>query len=682
MIYKNVAIEDFGLELEIQVIPRSATSEFLLEFKVKDGLVTKKNYEEFLFFSLVKDSKKLKKDIDKIKDKHERRLLHLDIIEEIYKINPKLKPNMIIINDTGQLMHRMDSIRAGGPSEPVLTANPNWIDGSNALNELQPELLKAFLDDVWEDIKKENVGDYIKETISSLGTEVPILKISSLNLVVEQFVTDYVYRRCDGNIFLASNDQRLWIGYILGFVIPKLEKFIQVLNEANYMNTYTDNVIYTQVYMAAIRVNPELAWELIDWEIFSGDSEKEETPNTPIKKDATQSPLRKVTSKTPISRKRTKSSRDEIEEEKPKFIDVSYEKVLGLADAIKTRIIGQDKAVESLCDSISVARVGLRGDKRPIGTFLFTGRTGVGKTELSKVLADELANSSLIRIDCSEYQQAHEISKIFGAPPGYVGFEDDSRGPHQSSPPSTVAAKLKATPFSVVLFDEIEKADPAINNVLLQIMDEGHVTSGRGETISFNNAVVVLTSNIGTDEAQEACDANKLGFGEDQRDFSALTESVISEAIKKRFKPEFRNRLTEIIVFNSLTKDVCKGIVDVLLNKTKVNLEKAQHISFLWDDTVREFILEQGFSEEYGAREIMRVIQKQVELPLAKYILHKKYVDNEDQLPSGTTIYISIENDEIKFNEVLPDGEKARIKPEPLLDSEFAKSRSRASSVD
>jgi ATP-dependent Clp protease ATP-binding subunit ClpA len=298
---------------------------------------------------------------------------------------------------------------------------------------------------------------------------------------------------------------------------------------------------------------------------------------------------------------------------------------------------------------------------------LFSGRTGVGKTELSKVLADELTNGSLIRIDCSEYQQAHEISKIFGAPPGYVGFEDDSRGPHQGSPPSTVAAKLKAIPFSVVLFDEIEKADPAINNVLLQIMDEGHVTSGRGETISFNNAVVVLTSNIGTAEAEEACDANKLGFGEDARDFSSLTESVIQDAIKKRFKPEFRNRLTETIIFNSLTKEVCRGIVDVLLNKTKEHLEKAQHISFLWDDTVRSFVLDQGFSEEYGAREIMRVIQKQVELPLARYILNKKYTNKEDQLPSGTTIYISVEDNEIKFNEVLPNGKEASIRPEPVF---------------
>jgi hypothetical protein len=547
---------------------------------------------------------------------------------------------------------------------------------------LQPELVAVFLEDLWKDIKLEGAGDYIKENVSALGMEVPILKVASMDLTAEQFVLDYVMRKCEGNIFLASNDQRLWIGYVLGFVIPKLGEFVTTLVEANYMATYTDNVIYTQMYMAILKVNPELAWELIDWEILSGDEEPTEViPNPPAKKEQ-DSPLRKVTSKTPISRKRPKSSKEEAEEEKPKFTDVNYAKILGLAGEVKKRIIGQDKAVDSLCESISVARVGLRGDKRPIGTFLFTGRTGVGKTELSKVLSDELTEGSLIRIDCSEYQQAHEISKIFGAPPGYVGFEDDSRGPHHSAPPSTVAAKLKAKPFSVVLFDEIEKADPAINNVLLQIMDEGHVTSGRGETISFNNAVVVLTSNIGTAEAEEACESNKLGFGEDARDFSALTESVIQDAIKKRFKPEFRNRLTETIVFNSLTKEVCKGIVDVLLNKTKEHLEKAQHISFLWDDTLRSFILDQGFSEEYGAREIMRVIQKQVELPLARYILSKKYMDKEDQLPSGTTIYISVDDGEIKFNEVLPNGEEASIKPEPLLSSKLTQSCSRTAGVD
>jgi energy-coupling factor transporter ATP-binding protein EcfA2 len=650
--YKTVKLDDYNLEVEVGVVPNNSTSDFLSKLKV-GSTVAKSDYEEFLLSSLIKNFTGLVKQIDSLADAQEKNIVRLRLLETIYQLNSKLKPSHIVIHDR-KLLHRMDSIRLGGPSEPVLTMNPGWLDSARGDTQVFAAPVQDLLDNVWEELKKDTSKDYTLKKVNVLEMDLPILVTSSVSVDLDDLIVDFLFKKCDGNLFLAKHDQRLWIGYVLALTIPHIEKIIYALAKSNYMEAYTENVIYTQMYMAVLKVNPELNWEIIDWDAFQNNETTQEPPDEPR--------MRRISSKTPLTRQRPRSSRQEAEEEKPKFRDIPYEKVLGLPKEIKTRIIGQDSAVDSVCESIAVARVGLRGDKKPVGTFLFAGKTGVGKTELAKVLADVLTDHEPIRIDCSEYQQAHEISKIFGAPPGYVGFEDDGKHPNQGTPPTTVASKLRDKPFSVVLFDEIEKADPAINNVLLQIMDEGHVTSGRGETISFNNAVVILTSNVGTAEAEEACAANKLGFGEDARDMCSLAEETISAAIKERFKPEFRNRLTETVIFNSLDKATCKGIVDVLLNKTKENLEKAQHVTMNWDDSLRDFVLKDGFSDEFGAREMERVIAKHVELPLAKYILEHQYLSKKKELTAGSIINLSMKNDKLVFNIKDSNNEKADTK--------------------
>jgi hypothetical protein len=546
--------------------------------------------------------------------------------------------------------------------------NPGWLESNKGDTQVFAAPVQDLLNDIWEELKKDTAKDFTLKKVNVLEMELPILIMSSVKVELDDLIVDFLFKKCDGNLFLAKHDQRLWIGYVLALTIPHIEKIIYALAKSNYMESFTENVIYTQMYMAVLKVNPELNWEIIDWDAFQTGETSQEPPEEPR--------MRRITSKTPLTRNKNRSSRQEAEEEKPKFRDAPYEKVLGLSKEIKTRIIGQDSAVDSVCEAIAVARVGLRGEKKPVGTFLFAGKTGVGKTELAKVIADVLTDHEPIRIDCSEYQQAHEISKIFGAPPGYIGFEDDSKHPHASTPPTTVASKLKDKPFSVVLFDEIEKADPAINNVLLQIMDEGQVTSGRGETVSFNNAVVILTSNVGTAEAEEACAANRLGFGEDDRDLCSLAEETINAAIKDRFKPEFRNRLSETVIFNSLDKSICKGIVDVLLDKTKEHLEKAQHITMRWDDTVRDFILKEGYSEEFGAREMERVIGKYIELPLAKYILEHKYMSKKkDELAAGVTINLSMKANKLLFEIKDTNNEKADTKRTRVSSTEPASGR-------
>ena len=386
------------------------------------------------------------------------------------------------------------------------------------------------------------------------------------------------------------------------------------------------------LYKAIIEVNPNLKWESINWNKYKPTTNgKRSTP--PGKRVNSNEEPRILSSK-------------QVEEERKKFTDVSHEDILDLKGKIKKRIIGQDEAVSELCDAINIARVGLRGDVRPIGSFLLVGTTGVGKTELSKVIADEL-NIPLIRIDCSEYQSEHEIAKLFGSPPGYVGHESDNE---RGSSPKTLASKVRKDPYSVVLFDEIEKAHERVFNVLLQIMDEGHITSGRGDTIKFNETVILMTSNVGTKEADNVCSANRLGFGEECLDINSVSRKIIDDSIHSLFKVEFLNRLTKIIYFECLSEETCKVIVDVLMEKLKINLEKAQHMTLVWTDHFKEYIVKNGFSAKFGARNIERTIDKLIALPLANKIL-------TEHIPEGSTIELTIEDGELQIVHIPPKEE-------------------------
>ena len=650
--YQKIKVEGFDLEVEVGVIPPGLVTTFLEGLKVNSTL-SKTDYEEFLLAALVKGFfNELLDFVTALDSEQDRKMLRHGLLENIYRLNTKLNPKHVVIYNK-QLRHRMDSIRGGGPSEPVLTMNPGWRDyGKGDLN-LNQEPVRKLLNEIWEDLKKHSGYDYHLAKINVLDMEIPILDISSMALDMDRFIMEFILKKCEGNIFIARHDNRLWIGYVLAFAVPRIEELIYELAHCNYMASFTENVIYTQMYLAVIKYNPMLNYESINWDAFdTGEDAAIPEVSTP------QDRVRKASGRTPAKSRR--SSKEEAEAEKPRFRDVSYEKILGLGAEIKKRIIGQDKAVNSISEAIAVARVGLRGANKPIGAFLFAGKTGVGKTELAKVVADNLTEHECITVACVEYQQAHEISKIFGSPPGYVGFEDESRNPHASTPPTTVASKLKENPFSVVLFDEIEKADPAIYNVLLQIMDEGKVTSGRGETISFSDAVIILTSNVGTAEAEELCLLNRMGFGEDGRDKCSLAEVAIQEAIRERFKPEFRNRLSETVIFNSLSKADCKDIIDVLLNKTKINLEKAQELTMVWDGAVKEHILAEGFSEEFGAREIERVISKKIEVPLANYILQKYILKKGDKHKDVISISVNKKQIHFKSSALIEQGARSK----------------------
>ena len=290
-----------------------------------------------------------------------------------------------------------------------------------------------------------------------------------------------------------------------------------------------------------------------------------------------------------------------------RLAQTEIEKLLNLESQLQKKVIGQDKAVQSISSAIQRSRTGLSDPSRPIASFLFLGPTGVGKTELSKALASQLFDSenALIRIDMSEYMEKHSISRLIGAPPGYVGYEAGGQ----------LTEAIRRKPYCVLLFDEIEKAHKDVFNVLLQILDEGRVTDGQGRTTNFKNTIIILTSNLGSELISENDVTN---------DPSTNIDELINQELKSNFRPEFLNRLDEIINFEPLKKETLLKVVDLQLNRLRERLE-AKGIELEIDDDVLSLITELGYNPSYGARPLKRVIQKELESEIAKYILKGKY---------------------------------------------------------
>ncbi|MBQ7410677.1 MAG: ATP-dependent Clp protease ATP-binding subunit [Clostridia bacterium] len=314
-----------------------------------------------------------------------------------------------------------------------------------------------------------------------------------------------------------------------------------------------------------------------------------------------------------------------------KITESENEKLKNLEKTLHKRVVGQENAISAISKAIRRGRVGLKDPNRPIGSFLFLGPTGVGKTELTKALADNLFGNenSMIRLDMSEYMEQHSVSKIIGSPPGYVGYEE-SNG---------LAEKVRRKPYSVVLFDEIEKAHSDIMNILLQILEDGILTDSQGRTVSFKNTVIIMTSNIG---ARSITEKKKLGFSNlessENEENKEIKTSVMSE-LKRELKPEFLNRIDEIIIFNKLNKDEIRKIIDINLEKVSKRLN-TQNYYFEFDDSVKDLVERKGTDNNYGARPIRRAIQNYVEDKIAEFILDGKINKNEKHM-------ILVKNEEI-----------------------------------
>src|SRR6185436_3958231 len=292
-----------------------------------------------------------------------------------------------------------------------------------------------------------------------------------------------------------------------------------------------------------------------------------------------------------------------------KMMQGEREKLIRMEDVLHQRVVGQDEAVRLVSDAIRRSRSGLSDPNRPYGSFLFLGPTGVGKTELCKALAAFLFDSEdhLIRIDMSEYMEKHSVSRLIGAPPGYVGYDEGGQ----------LTELVRRKPYSVILFDEVEKAHPDVFNALLQVLDEGRMTDGQGRTVDFKNTVLVMTSNLGSHMIQQMADS----------DYEVVKLAVMGE-VKSHFRPEFVNRIDEVVVFHALGEDQIKSIARIQLQVLAARLAKMEYGFDITDAAVAE-IAKAGFDPVYGARPLKRAIQSQVENPLAKEILQGRFAPRD-----------------------------------------------------
>jgi len=287
------------------------------------------------------------------------------------------------------------------------------------------------------------------------------------------------------------------------------------------------------------------------------------------------------------------------------------DRLMKMEEQIRARVVGQDEAVAALCNAVRRSRAGLGDPNRPIGTFLFLGPTGVGKTELSKALADFLFNdpNAMVRIDMSEFMEQHSVARLIGAPPGYVGYEEGGR----------LTEAVRRKPYTVILLDEIEKAHPDVFNVLLQVFDDGRLTDGKGRTVDFKNTVIIMTSNIASQQIQQLTEESGADWE---------IEAHVKEALKQHFKPEFLNRIDEVIVFHILTKDDLKKIVDIQLGYLVQRLD-SRKIKVEFTDSARDQVMDEGYDPVFGARPLKRTIQQRLENPLAAQLLSGQFAEGD-----------------------------------------------------
>lgn len=317
-----------------------------------------------------------------------------------------------------------------------------------------------------------------------------------------------------------------------------------------------------------------------------------------------------------------------------------------LEKELHKRVIGQEEAVKAVAQAVKRGRVGLKDPNRPIGSFLFLGPTGVGKTELSKALAEAVFGSeqAMIRVDMSEYMEKHSVSKLIGSPPGYVGYDEGGQ----------LSEKVRRNPYSVLLFDEIEKAHPDVFNILLQVLDDGHITDAHGRKVDFKQTIIIMTSNAG---AQAIIEPKKLGFlsnNDEKQDYERMKSGVMEE-IRRLFKPEFLNRIDEIMVFHPLNKTHIKKIVNIMLKTLEKRCKEQLDIQLKITESVKDFLAEAGFDSKYGARPLRRAIQTKLEDPMANALL-------EGTIKRGDTVRIQLHQKEIRFTPLSEEEKKPKSK--------------------
>jgi DNA polymerase III delta prime subunit len=598
---EKVYLESVNLEANIIIIPEGEIESRFDQLASEKGLITRANYEEFLLENCAANLFQLSKKIEQHPKLYNKAYeFREELIEKILQLNTSFDPEEVYIDRSGKLSNKetKNSIK--------LSENQVWDRDDAGSFESQIDQPKRF-ENPFKDFETEPKSEWWERL--------------KMYIIIKKYKKEDCAKILTSRLFY---DRQAFEAFIVTVCVQNFEELFKIIDAYGLSQRVPPPMLMHELYEICKKVNTTLLYENAqsngpdvddDEHIYDSDPEGPFGEGRYAHASA------------------GKSKRDK--KKKKRFKDVPREALLILGDSIKEFIVGQDPAVDVLVEAIQRGSVGLRDPEQPIGSFIFAGSTGIGKTETTKVLNDVLIKEreGLIKIDCSEYQSDHEYAKLIGAPAGYIGHDEGG----------VLTNAIRKNPFAIVVFDEVEKASTKVHDLMLQIMDEGRLTDGKGKTASFKDAIIIMTSNVGVKTIKAVEDT--IGFG----DVAVLTEDkrkkAFNEALKKKFKPEFLNRVDEIVYFMPLKRKDYLKIVDLELNKVLNQLKKNSKITVVYNTKVRNKIYKEGTDEKYGARPLKRCIKRIFSNPLAQQVLHGDILD-------GDYVKASVESKEIVFQVV------------------------------
>ena len=604
---KKFFIKDINFEVVIICLPDNEINDKLTLLTRFGGNITVAMFEDFVIGNFIVNISQLIHHLQNNNNDNDNDNINLKkiLVEKIYECNSNLSPEKLIINKNQVVKIKNDD--SDDEMSIVLIDNKYWnikresISSKN-INTKDKKNEKIDINDIKYDIKQvwwNRVKKYIN---------------------IKQFSDDDIDNILNDRYF---NSRAVFNNFVVGISLEDMDYIYGLIESDDVPRRVPEQVLIGELAELCKKINPNLSFD------NANKTESDEDYNY-----------------NKVKRKQSSMAGHSKEPEvisKYRFKHVDKNTLLKLYDNIKVSVIGQNEAIGALVDSIQRASIGLRDPNRPIGSFLFTGRTGVGKTLTSKSLADELISekNNIVIIDCSEYSADHEYSKLIGSGPGYVGFEQGGY----------LTNAVRKNPFSVVLFDEIEKASSKVHELMLQILDEGRLTDGRGITVSFKESIIIMTSNLGVKEIDSI--ENTVGFGNVAIVNEKNKNEAIKKALKSKFKPEFLNRIDNTINFKDLTKKDYLKISEIELyklnNYLKNNNTNYKNLIIDFDSNVKDFIYKNGVDKKFGARPIKRYIEKNIATPIARKILNESIDEN-------SIINVSVNRNKVNFT-VLPNND-------------------------
>jgi len=608
-----------GFEVLILSLPELELDDKLTYLTREKGKITKSYYEDFIIANCVANVNQLLAYINQSSGKSYNMMkIREELIAKILEYNPLLRPENLVINKNYVVkVKRTKKLKA---DEKLIIDLETW-DISYYTDKTEEE--SKTVEEKKQDLKNKTAK--VLKDISELEFEVKNVWWKRLN----QYINVKKFKEEDADSILKKryfHSPTSFNTFIVSVCVVDFEDLFALLDNMGIPARVAPPILMNELYELCRSVNAFLTYENAQKLADESQAEQEQPQQT-------KSPYRMAGITTQEKEKKAKK----------RFKDVPKEDLLRLADNMKVHLIGQNEAIETLADAIQRASIGLKDPYKPIGSFLFAGRTGVGKTLATKVLADELikGRDNLITIDCSEYSADHEYAKLIGAPAGYIGHEQGGY----------LTNAVSKNPFCVVVFDEVEKASSKVHELMLQILEEGRLTDGRGQTVSFKDTVIIMTSNVGAKEIEGI--SRTIGFGDVNKITDEKKDIALNEALKKKFKPEFLNRIDAIINFRTLVKEDYMRIIDIELYKLNDNLKRNEteykDLVLKFDSSVKDFIYKNGIDENYGARPLKRCIEKHISTPLARKIL-------SENINPNSIVFIKSVNDEIIF-EIKPKEE-------------------------